>query len=583
MSFAQLQYGAESAPPLPLASRCDANEPVSVGTTGDLLAILRKNPTRSFKMIRTVCGHLGNYLDLPGDQIPIDLIERRKRGFRPFLEGRRYTEHSVRTYMNHQRKLLKAAMLYGWRPQGNPAEAWNPLLDIAAEKGIKDVVWHFACLTTTPREVTKEMVDLWGQSRIADGLMYTTVATKRNRFWRLLEKTGWVTKTPVHLLKFRLYGIPLEEMPHQLREDIQIVLRWKQAEFARNRPKYGRIRAVTAKNIRLILQQVTGYVINVVGGHPQSLRELIVQDNIEGFVEWAINERHVMGVSIQGRLAGVLAIVKYHPMFAGLDFSWFKTLLDSIPIEDASERKKRKALKYLTYEELEAIPSRIRAYRQAYELKRHKNPVKVAQLAMEELIFRWFLVFPWRQRNLRECTIGGPAPNLFKARIPPITEIDKPRWIEEEEAKNPAAEFWQISFDPDGTKTHIAVDLFVARQLVEPLEEYLSRYRPLLVKGNDPGTLFSTPRGRRMRSDQVGKVIGHWTTVFAPKRTTPHLIRDAIAHRWLKSHPKDYLTLSKLLWHKNIQTTIGIYASRFNESSGLCAMEAWLEGRGGIQ
>jgi site-specific recombinase XerD len=117
---------------------------------------------------------------------------------------------------------------------------------------------------------------------------------------------------------------------------------------------------------------------------------------------------------------------------------------------------------------------------------------------------------------------------------------------------------------------------------VGPLEEYLAVYRPLLLKDNDPGTLFVTPRGKPMRSDQVGKVIGNWTTKFAPRRTTPHMIRDSVAYKWLKEHPKDFLTLSKILWHKNVQTTIQIYGARFNESSGTCAMEAWLDQRASL-
>ena len=52
---------------------------------------------------------------------------------------------------------------------------------------------------------------------------------------------------------------------------------------------------------------------------------------------------------------------------------------------------------------------------------------------------------------------------------------------------------------------------------------------------------------------------------------------DAVV--WLKEHPQDYLTLSKMLWHNNIKTTIGTYGSRYNESSGVTAMESWLDER----
>lgn len=583
MSFAPLQIGTEIALPVPDSSGFDSKLKVPVKTTGDLLAILKENPPRSFKMLRTTCGHLGNYHEMPGDQIPFDLIEDRRSEFRHFLEARRYPENTVRSYVYQQRRLLKLAVVNGWSPDGHPPEYWRPLLKLAVEERLTDITRHFSRTTKSPAEVTKEAVDRWGEDRIRQGLMFTTVAAKKNAFWRLLQRTGWITTTPDHILKFNRCGIALKDLSPRLRDDIQAVLRWKMAEFARNRPKDGKIRPVTAYNIRLTLIRIASYVINICGYTPQSMIELIQQDRIEGFVEWAINERKIKGHSLKVQLGFVLAIVKYHPIFAGQDYAWFKKLIDSIPLEDDSERKKRKATKYVSYDELESIPAQIRAFREAYEKRRKKNAARAAQLATAEFIFRWFLVLPWRQRNLRECRIGGPAPNLFKAKIPAISEIDKPTWVLEEEAKDPEAEFWMISFSPAATKTHIPVDLLLPRQLIEPLEEYLAIHRPVLLNGKNSEMLFVRPRGKQLRSEHIGKVIGHWTTAYASKRTTPHMIRDSVAYRWLKEHPQDFLTLSKILWHKNVQTTIQIYGARFNESSGTCAMEAWLDQRPAYQ
>jgi integrase len=59
---------------------------------------------------------------------------------------------------------------------------------------------------------------------------------------------------------------------------------------------------------------------------------------------------------------------------------------------------------------------------------------------------------------------------------------------------------------------------------------------------------------------------------------TPHLFRDAFAYAWLDAHPADYLALSKILWHRNIKTTIRIYGREFDESNGAQKTEEWLEG-----
>jgi len=42
---------------------------------------------------------------------------------------------------------------------------------------------------------------------------------------------------------------------------------------------------------------------------------------------------------------------------------------------------------------------------------------------------------------------------------------------------------------------------------------------------------------------------------------------------------EDYLRVSKMLWHANPNEVIKTYGSLFNESSGVCDMEAWLEER----
>jgi len=107
----------------------------------------------------------------------------------------------------------------------------------------------------------------------------------------------------------------------------------------------------------------------------------------------------------------------------------------------------------------------------------------------------------------------------------------------------------------------------------------LECYRPRLVSDRDPGTLFVDRRGGAFKASDVTTLISKLTAVHGGVRVKPHLFRDIVAFAWLKKHPNDYLTLSKILWHKNIDTTIRIYGGRFNESSGVCGMEKWLDSR----
>jgi integrase len=508
------------------------------------------------------------------------MIEARRGGFRQFLAGRGqrgYTENSVRTFVNQLNVLLKTARKFGWNPQNHVSEEWKCLLALAAERKVRDIVRHFSLITRTPGEVTVEAVQQWGESKIREGMQYATVVSKKSRFWKLLQRTGLTTVTPPNQIRQEKYGIPLNQMAPKLRAEVQALLKWKQAEFAPSRPKSGKIRAISAESLSLIICQLAGYVINVCGIQPSSFADLVQKHHVEGFVEWVINERGMKGRSIKTRIGMIAAVVKYHPAYASQDYSWFKPLADSIPIEDDSEQKKRKAPRYLEYEVLEAITVQIRAARDAaYKKKRFEL---AAWLAMEYLMLSWLLILPWRQRNIRECRVGGENPNVFKRKIGPYSDLDKPAWVIEAETRNPDTEFWQIYFSPAETKTGVEVHTLLPRQLIEPLERYLSEFRPILLNGQFTTNLFLNHHGTPLAPTVIRAIVGKWTLKFAGVRTNPHLIRDIFAFKWLKEHRRDFLVLSKMLWHKNVQTTIDIYGARFNVSSGVCAVESWLDER----
>jgi len=225
---------------------------------------------------------------------------------------------------------------------------------------------------------------------------------------------------------------------------------------------------------------------------------------------------------------------------------------------------------------LEEIPVKIHAERPS---ARKQGMVRLARLVMEELVIRLLITLTWRLRNIRQCRIGGPTPNLFKGPIPPYSEICKPAWVIQAESENPAAEFWQFKFSPEETKTKNSVHALLPKQLIEPLEEYLNDHRPLLVQNTDSEVLFVNQAGKPVIANRMTSMISDLILRYGGRRVTPHLVRDIVAYAWLDEHPEDYLTLSKMLWHRDLGTTIKIYGMRFNESTGASRMEAWLEER----
>lgn len=579
MTFAIDQNGTQIALDRHPAAEDSGDLPTPVKTTGDLLDRLKVNPWPRFNRFPLICALFGEFLNMNPHAIPLELIETKRSGFRRFLLERRYAKNSIRAYSHESRKLLKAASAHGWNSDSGISQEWRHLLDPAKQQKLLGIVRHFSKLTNSPSQITLELLDEWFQDRVCEGMSISHIAAQRNKFLRLLHAAGWTALNPPYLNPPTRFAVPLGKLEPRLSEETTALLKWKQAEFVLHRPKKARIRPITARRLQYTFTQLAGFAIHILGLRPTCLADLIQEAIVGAYFEWAINERHVKGASLRGRFGALYAALRYHPSYRDWDYAWLVSLMQGLPIEDEAEIKKRKAHKFLDYDIIESIPEKMKQERERLIRLKSRNDWRVAHLAKEEFIFRWFSVLPWRQRNVRECRISGPAPNLFKAKIPPFTDLDKPSWVVEEEARNPDAEFWLISFAPMQVKTHMAIDLILPKQLVEPLEHYLAEVRPRLLNGHKADTLFVNRNAKPMRSDQVGNVIGTWSLRYGGVRTTPHLIRDSVAFAYLKGHPRDYLNLSRLLWHRKVETTIRIYGSRFNESSGVLAMEAWLDER----
>jgi site-specific recombinase XerD len=161
-----------------------------------------------------------------------------------------------------------------------------------------------------------------------------------------------------------------------------------------------------------------------------------------------------------------------------------------------------------------------------------------------------------------------------------LTEI--PLWVTQalNDKVNPQTKFWQIRFTKNETKMKHGVVAVLPKALVHILEEYLA-VRHLLVQanksGNAPDTVFLNEKGKTISSNAMTDLIQTLTFryLIPAKAVNPHRFRDLFANAYLKDNPKDFLTLSKILWHKSVQVTIDTYGAEFDIASGVCAAEAW--------
>lgn len=577
MTNSVLQIGTRLAANVHEASDLSVCKGRELNTLNDLLNILEEHHPRSLPMLLSTSSKLSEYLEKPAEKILLDSVYESRDEFRPFLARSKYKENSIRSYVNYLRILLNSAREMGWKPNETVSEAWLGVTALAVQRKCKRIVKYFARAKRSPLDVTIEDADRWAQLMVERGHSHKHMMREKTLFWRLLRDSDCTNLTPKCILREEKYAIPFEQLPPALKLEILQLLQWKQASFNPDRSKRGKHRAISAKRLRQVICSVYGYAVRV---HPEveikSLSQLGEEELIKGFVSFCINARGIEGQSVERYLAMFPGALRSHPSYSSLNFRWFNNLINSLPIEAESEKERRKAAKFLEYSVVEAIPAKIHAERMVIA-KANTNPI--SRVAMEELLMKWIAILPWRQRNIRECRIGGSSPNLFKGPVSPLSRIDRPEWVTREEQRNPAAQFWQFKFARDETKTSVEPHCLLPRQLIAPLEEYLDRFRCHLFSDHDPGTLFVSDDGQQMSVEEIADLVCAMTLKYGGRRVTPHIFRDIFAFAFLKRYPKDFLTLSKILWHSNVSTTIKIYGSGFNWSSGVCATEAWLDER----
>lgn len=576
MSTQIVPFGTSNALVPPAAAQNIAVQRYQLRSLQDLLDALAVGVPPQPPMLRTSAAHFAEFVGVPPQEIDIAMLVDRKEAFRAYLKERRYQKNSIRTFINFTGLLVRKAEEFGWPlPEVLIPECWAEMYALARRASCRKIILYAIGLGRTPGQLTDRDLKQFCSSQHERGAGFDRANEWLSYFRRWIRKQGWVERFPsLHSLKIlSRYGLPKRAWPETLRKEVEELLRWKQAEFAPGRPRKQKISPPTAMRLEQLVILLAGYAVNLEARRVATLADLLKEDLVTSFVEWRINERQADGRALRTGLSGLHAAVRHCPKCNSIDVLWFPTLLSSIPVRSESEALERKAVRVLPYATLKLIPGQISAQRPAADLRGRRA---LATVAHNELLMRWLITLPWRQRNIRECRIGGDSPNLFKGPVPRFGSVARPGWISDAEAKAPNTTFWQFRFEESETKTKTRVHAFLPRALILGVEEYMHEHRPHLLRGEDPLTLFVTRNGRAFNTHNMVNRVRTLTMRFAGGKMSPHVFRDAFAYEWLVNHPDDYLTLSKLLWHTNIQTTLRIYGAQFNESNGVCRLDEWL-------
>ncbi|WP_433971941.1 hypothetical protein [Tunturiibacter lichenicola] len=554
---------------------------VALVTLQDLLLVIRKQDRSDKAML---CSTIGKFVEFQGqaaENISIDLLEKQIEPFLQHLRAGKYKPNSIKSYRNFVNILLKSARASGWiaLPFEVPA-AWRPFWDLAAESTTNREIIRFAVeLGRKPKDFSEDDLTTWRLNRVKTGYAFSGTSPACCLFRVAVAEAGLTKSFP--LIRFRKapYGVSLAKMDPQLSNEIKELAAWKTRGFEPDRPANARIRPVSAKNLTDHLCRIVGYVQNELAHPPiTSLRELVTPTLIKGYASWAINDREIQGDSLAAGLTALRAAIEQNPRYKDVNLEWLGHLARQAPIEPQAAVDGRKAKKFISFDEAEKIPSSILADRIR---QRHKiGSPAYANSVRDELLMTWLVLLPWRQKNIRQCRIFGDNPNLAKEPIGPFSQMKKSNWIVEQEKHQPKSLYWQFHFSKEETKTGNPVHAFVPFDLIAILEEYLSKHRAVLIGDKeDPGTLFVGERGGTYEEGTLTTHVTDLVALHAGRATTPHLFRDIVADNWLEHHPEDYLTVSKILWHRNIDTTLRRYASRFDESAGVARMDDWRAGR----
>ncbi len=577
MSIVNFAIGHEVATPLRVPSSLSGTPLPPVYTLKDLLC--RLDPPgrpKEHRGLWTAAAHIANCANMEVADMPVEMLRRIEPEFSIWLKRRRYAAKSVSTFTYYVRKLIQQGdELLGVDGLAEIRQQWKPISDIieAHKKAPRSVVPFAISQGVGPTVFSESHLAAWAGWMERRGRRHRTIRMAKCFLRQAVKRANIEHLLPMFPCRVAAteYAVPVSELPEPLKGEVTELIEWKQARFAKGRPQKTRLRPVSAKLLQNNVARLYGFAVNVAGFKDiSSILQLFTEEIFETFVEWALNTRHYKRSSIL-RFSMLHSALRHHPKHKDVDFSWFLRLCEELPKDDEVAARDRKAQKSLPFDILREIPSKIR------RAMASKRGIEAAWLAHDALVMEWLTTLPWRQRNLRECRLGLPdVANVFLAALPPLKHIAIPASMEEALKRNPNAPVWQFHFRPPETKSDRHVRGIVPRNLVRSLEQYLRVYRPLLVGSSDPGTLFLNRDGGALDRQVMTDLVGQLTLAHCGVRSTPHVARDAFAYAFLKAFPKDFLSLSKILWHRDVMYTLRIYGSSFDESDGACRVDEWL-------
>jgi hypothetical protein len=462
-----------------------------------------------------------------------------------------------KTFSNHKSN-VRAAINYFMKVKNVPTRGvplsgpwkilYDAILDVKPRRLLSGFARYCSAHVFHPSLVTEDLVFKYFEFRETTGFLRAGVALPRElmKAWNSCVEMvpGW----PPRLLS--LPGLPKvtkgpewEEFPASLREDIEAYLLGLEKP---HRSANGRRRrsnkpsTIRTRRRELIAFSRTAVAAGVSIKSLVSLKALLNPDVVKLALETYLdrNGETAKGYTIDlaWKLASIAKTIAAPPETINfLDEVWARLEHDRGPVlTHKNQDVIRSVLMTDVWGKVCALPQQMMG-----EAKRMLNsgPKKALAIATTALQIQVLTRAPIRIGNLLAIRLGV---NLTR---------DRERGS------------YRLHFPDYDTKNRVDLDFTLTGQTAALIEEFITVFRPFLGEGHKGNWLFPGEDDKQRSPSHASAAIAASVNRHVGLRLTAHQFRHAAVAVIMKSRPGDYEFASRLLGHRNVETTKRYYSS----------------------
>lgn len=340
------------------------------------------------------------------------------------------------------------------------------------------------------------------------------------------------------------YRLPRSRWPDDLQAEFDAYEKWRTGKLVPGRPWQRQQRPDTFDRAVIQFESYFGYLVNIEGESADSMRLECIHDleRLRSYTIWHAETRTGGPSRFVEKTLGDFAVMARYYMEVNADVLEAMARLKAELKPDEVRDKRERWVSLLTLEEVGRDE-----YPNGHSVE---NSVYCALAAQRSLIIRLLVRRPLRSRNIREMRIGH---NLYRQ-----------------------AEGWTIEFQGDELKVERRGQqkniyrISFPEDLLEPLEEFLKKWRPVLG-GEGSDCLFLSRQGapisKAALNEQVQKAVYERTG----RGPNVHLIRHIWATEFIEETQN--FSVAAAILGDELETVLRHYAHLRTRDAGRHADE----------